>query len=88
MAREVQGLRQAAGQTSRDGLEPLLASLGQALPAGQAINALDFQSGQLRIKNLNLSDAESSQLQTRLQTMGLNARREGPLWLITGQGTP
>ena len=88
MAREVQGLRQAAGQTSRDGLEPLLASLGQALPAGQAITALDFQSGQLRIKNLNLSDAEASQLQTRLQTLGLNARREGNAWSITGQGAP
>jgi general secretion pathway protein L len=88
MAREVQILRQAAGQTSAEGLEPLLAALGQALPTGQAVQALDFQTGQLRVKGLNLSDEEATQLQTRLQALGATARREGDQWWITRLGTP
>lgn len=88
MAREVQILRQAAGQTSAEGLEPLLAALGQALPTGQAVQALDFQTGQLRVKGLNLSDEEATQLQTRLQALGATARREGDQWWITRWGTP
>jgi general secretion pathway protein L len=88
MAREVRNLRQAAGQTSADGLEPLLAALGQALPAGQAIQALDYQAGQLQFKGLNLSDAQAAQLQTQLKSLGASARLENGQWSISGQGTP
>ena len=88
MAREVQNLRQAAGQTSAEGLEPLLAALGQALPTGQAVQALDFQTGQLRVKGLSLSDEEATQMQTRLQALGVTARREGDQWWVTRLGTP
>jgi general secretion pathway protein L len=88
MAREVRNLRQAAGQTSAEGLEPLLAALGQALPAGQALQALDYQSGQLRVKGLNLSDGQAAQLQTQLKSLGASARIESGQWSITSQGTP
>jgi len=88
MAREVRNLRQAAGQTSAEGLEPLLAALGQALPAGQAVQALDYQSGQLRVQGLNLSDAEATQLQTQLKPLGASARLESGQWSISSQGTP
>jgi general secretion pathway protein L len=88
MAREVQNLRQAAGQTSAEGLEPLLAALGQALPAGQALQSLDYQSGQLRVKGLNLSDGQAAQLQTQLKSLGASARLENGQWSFTSQGTP
>lgn len=88
MAREVQNLRQAAGQTSADGLEPLLAALGQALPAGQSIQALDYQSGKLLVKGLNLPDSQATLLQTQLKSLGASARLENGQWSFTSQGTP
>jgi general secretion pathway protein L len=93
MSREVQRLRQAAGQVGSDGLEPLLAALGPALPVGTALSQLDFQSGQLRLKDLSLTEAQAAQLQshlqsqsqTQLQAQPVQARREGAVWVITAQ---
>jgi general secretion pathway protein L len=90
MRREVQRLRQAAGQAGSDGLEPLLAALGPALPAGTALSHMDFQSGQLRLKDLALTEAQAAQLQNQLQTQSqsqLQARRDGAVWVITAQST-
>ena len=83
MRREVERLRQAAGQTGSDGLEPLLASLGQALPEGVTLNALDFQSGELRLKDLRLTEVQAAQLPNQLQALQVQARREGADWLLT-----
>lgn len=85
MGREVQRLRQAAGQAGHDGLEPLLAGLGLALPAGTALSQLDFQAGQLRLKDLRLTEAQAGQLQATLQVQQVQARREGAEWVITAQ---
>ena len=87
MRREVQRLRQAAGQTGSDGLEPLLAALGQALPAGQAVTQIDFEAGELRLKDLALTEAQIGPMQTRLQAQQVQARREGADWVITTQIT-
>lgn len=95
MSREVQRLRKAAGQAASDGLEPLLAALGPALPMGMALSQLDFQSGQLRLKDLSLTEAQATQLQTFLQSQSqtqfqaqpVQARREGADWVITAQST-
>ena len=87
MRREVQRLRQAAGQTGSDGLEPLLAALGQALPAGQAVTQIDFEAGELRLKELALTEAQIGPMQTRLQAQQVQARREGADWVITTQIT-
>jgi len=83
MRREVQRLRQAAGQSGSDGLEPLLAALGQALPAGPALNQIDFEAGELRLKDLVLTEAQIGPMQTRLQAQQVQARREGADWVIT-----
>jgi general secretion pathway protein L len=87
MRREVQRLRQAAGQTGSDGLEPLLAALGQALPAGQAVTQIDFEAGELRLKDLALTETQIGPMQTRLQAQQVQARREGADWVITTQIT-
>ncbi len=83
MRREVQRLRQAAGQAGNDGLEPLLAALGQALPAGTALKQIDFQAGELRLKDLTLTDAQATQMQIQLQAHQAQGRRDGAEWVIT-----
>jgi len=83
MRREVQRLRQSAGQAGNDGLEPLLAAVGQSLPAGTALNQIDFQAGELRLKDLTLTEAQAVQLQTQLRNHQVQARREGAEWVIT-----
>jgi general secretion pathway protein L len=88
MAREVQRLRQAAGLPQADGLEPMLAALGAALPAGQSIRQLDFQAGELRIQGPRLSATEADVMAQRLQTAALRARRDGEQWVITAGSVP
>ena len=88
MRREVQRLRQAAGQAGNDGLEPLLAALGPALPAGTALKQIDFQAGELRLKDLALSEAQIGQMQTQLQARQAQARRDGAEWVITPLNNP
>lgn len=83
MRREVQRLQQATGQTASDGLEPLLAALGQTLPAGQALNQIDFQNGQLRLKAQTLSEAQAAPMQAPLQALHYQLRREGADWVLT-----
>jgi general secretion pathway protein L len=83
MSREVQRLRQDAGQSGSEGLEPLLAALGQALPEASAVNQIDFEAGALRLKDLSLTEAQAGLLQTRLQAQQVQARREGADWVIT-----
>jgi Spy/CpxP family protein refolding chaperone len=58
-----------------------------------ALSQLDFQSGQLRLKDLSLTEAQAAQLQSHLQTQmqsqlqaqPVQARREGAVWVITAQ---
>lgn len=83
MRREVQRLRQASGQTASDGLESLLAALGQALPPGTAVNQISYEAGELRLKDLTLTEAQGAQLQTQLQTQQVQARRVGAEWVIS-----
>lgn len=83
MRREVERLRQAAGQTGSDGLEPLLAALGQVLPAGSTLNELDFQSGALRLKDVQLTPEQAAQLPSQLRALQVQARREGADWVLT-----
>jgi general secretion pathway protein L len=83
MAREVQSLRQTAGQVGADGLEPLLAAVGQVAPEGQSMEKLDFESGVLRIQGWSLTEAQEQALRNQLMPWGLSARRDGTQWLIT-----
>ena len=83
MAREVQSLRQTAGQVGTDGLEPLLAAVGQVAPAGQSMERVDFENGSLRIQGWSLTEAQEQELRHQLMPWGLNARRDGTQWLIT-----
>jgi general secretion pathway protein L len=83
MRREVERLRQASGQTASDSLESLLAALGQTLPPGTALNQISYEAGELRAKDLALTEAQSAQLQTQLQTQQVQARRVGTEWVFS-----
>lgn len=82
MRREVQRLQQATGQPASDGLEPLLAAIGQTLPAGMALNHIDFQNGQLRLREEVLSEAQAVPMQAPLQALHYQLRREGADWVL------
>ena len=88
MERELAALRQAAGSVSPRDLEPLLATAGAALPAGQLPSALEYSAGELRLRGVTLSADELAAVDTRLQAAGYSARLDdGSLWL-RAQGTP
>lgn len=82
MAREVAALRQATGATSGRDLEAMLAALGQALPPGQGIGAIEYSAGAARLKGLSLGTAELGQLATALRPLGYQARAEGDSLLV------
>lgn len=88
MAREVDRLRQSSGQLTPADLEPLLAALGQALPAGTPAPAqLHYQPGQLRLPDVKLSASQQQAVQTALTPWGYRWRMDGNTAVITAQET-
>jgi general secretion pathway protein L len=89
MVRELERLRQAAGQLSASDLESMLDSLGQAMPAGLAApGQWVYQPGQLRLHHFKPNAADQDRLQKSLQARGYLWRAEGDAWLMTVAPTP
>lgn len=86
MAREVAALAQASGQTSGLGLEQMLLAVGHAMPANQSVQAIEFATGQARLRGLPLDAPQSAELNRQLQAHGWQARPEGE-WLIVQTGS-
>ena len=82
MEREVAALRQATGASSGRDLETLLAAVGSALPADRAAGAIEFSTGEARIRGLKLSAQEGSALAIRLKSQGFTARLEGEVLTV------
>jgi len=82
MAREVAALQQATGGVAAPDLEPMLGALAVSLPPGRMPAAIDYVTGQLRLRGLGLSAAEVSQLASTLAARGYSARSEGDLLLV------
>jgi len=88
MAREVARLRQSSGQLSPTDLEPLLAALGQALPAGAPTpTQISYQNGQLRLPELKLDTGQQQAMQTALTPLGYQWRMDANAAVITVQET-
>ncbi|WP_137892844.1 type II secretion system protein GspL [Ramlibacter sp. 2FC] len=87
MAREVAALRQATGATSGRDLEAMLAALGQALPPGQGIGAIEYSAGAARFKGLQLGAAELGELGKSLRPLGYQAHAEGDSLLLQAAET-
>ncbi len=88
MERELAALRQAAGSVSPRDLEPLLAAAGAALPAGQLPNALEYSTGELRLRGVTLTAEEQTAVVTRLQAAGYSARLDDGSLLLRAEVAP
>ena len=88
MERELAALRQAAGSVSPRDLEPLLAAAGAALPAGQLPNALEYSTGELRLRGVTLTGEEQTAVVTRLQAAGYSARLDDGSLLLRAEVAP
>ena len=85
MAREVAALQQATGGVAALDLEPMLAALGGAMPAGKVPSAVDYSAGQLRLRGLQLTAEEMSRVTGQLAPRGYQARSEGDLLLVQAE---
>jgi len=88
MERELALLRQAAGSVSARDLEPLLAAAGAALPEGQQPTAVEYTTGELRLRGVALSPDEEAALSGRVQAAGYRARMDDGSLLLRAEGTP
>ena len=81
MEREVAALRQSTGAVSERDLEALLVALGSAMP-GKSASAIEFLSGEARVKGLQITAPEGAGLSAQLKSQGFNLRLEGDLAII------
>ena len=82
MEREVAALRQATGAASGRDLEAILAALASATPAGSSATALDYSSGELRLKGLVAAGGDVSGISAQLAALGYSSRVEGDALLV------
>ena len=88
MEREVAALRQATGSASGGDLEAMLTAASMAIPANRSLLALEFSSGEARMKGLKLSSAEVTTLSTWLGRQGYSVRTEGEALVLQTRGRP
>ena len=91
MARELAQLRQSAGASSGQDLEPILSAVGLAVPLNQSggltsLKTLDYAEGELHLKGLS-SDITTT-LRTRLEPQGYAVRAEGDSVLLKTTARP
>lgn len=88
MERELVQLRQAAGTLSPRDLEPLLAAAAQALPPGQPPTALDYASGELRLRGITLDPQALATAESTAHASGHQLRTEGDSLVLRTTPTP
>jgi General secretion pathway protein L (GspL). len=88
MEKEVAALRQATGATSGRDLEAMLGALSTAAPAQRPLGALDFASGELRVKGLALQPGETQAITGALKGQGYSAALQGETLSITAESLP
>ncbi len=88
MDRELALLRQAAGALSAHDLDPLLAISARALPAAWQASAIDYSSGQLRLRGPLLSADEQSHASDTARASGYQLHTEGDTLLVRAAPTP
>ena len=82
MEREVAALRQATGAPSKRDLEQLLGALSIAAPANKSINAIEFGSGEIHIKGLDLTASEAADATRTLLAAGYTTQVDGDNLLV------
>ncbi len=90
MSRELERLQRQAGSLSGKDLETVLQAIGMALPEGQSINSLDFQSqgaGEIRLQGLQLSNEQQTQFIGALRSQGYDAQVNAGQWRIVSNAS-
>lgn len=82
MEREVAALRQATGAASGRDLEAILVALASAAPASSSATALDYSSGELRLKGLVAAGGDVSGISAQLAALGYSSRVDGDALLV------
>jgi general secretion pathway protein L len=82
MEREVAALRQATGAASERDLETMLAAAGSALPSGRVPGGIEFAAGEAKLKGLQLSGQEGTNMSLQLKNIGYAVRVEGDTAII------
>ena len=82
MERELSLLRQASGAVTGRDLEPVLSALGSVTGAEQSLNAIEFISGEVRLKGMQLDASEATRISGQLQRQGFTARQDGDTFFI------
>jgi general secretion pathway protein L len=86
MQREVNALEQKSGAASSTDLEPLLAALAGALPAGQTPQQIHYANHTLRVQGVALDNNPAGV--ARLQAQALSLRQDGnDTWVLQAEGT-
>ena len=88
MEREVASLRQATGAASERDLETMLAAAGAALPAGRTPSGIEFAAGEAKLKGLQLSAQEGTNMSLQLKNIGYAGRVEGDTVIIRPDSAP
>jgi general secretion pathway protein L len=85
MQREVDALQQKSGAASSTDLEPLLAALAGALPAGQTPQQIHYANHALRVQGVAL-DSNATGV-ARLKAKGLSLRQDSnDIWVLQAEG--
>jgi len=82
MSREVAALQLSTGEVAASDFEPMLFALAASLPSARPPSAIDYGTGQLRLRGLGLTPAEVPALTNALAPLGYNTRAEGDLLLV------
>jgi general secretion pathway protein L len=88
MAREVAQLRQATGAASGQDLESMLSALASALPADRSASAIEYISGEARVRGLTLSGAESAAVVAKMQQLGFAAQADADSLVLKPGSAP
>lgn len=88
MARALADLQRQSGATSSRDLETMLGVFHALAPELGAPEAIEFASGELRLRLPAVSDAVAAGLTTRLQAQGYGAQLRGESLVITAERRP
>ncbi|WP_028605936.1 type II secretion system protein GspL [Ottowia thiooxydans] len=88
MAREVATLRQASGAFSARDLEPVLSAFALVAPAGAAPSAIEFSSGELRARGVQMAASALAEANQRLRPMGYQMQTETDAIVLRPEGVP
>ena len=77
MRKEVSALQQASGAVSARDLEVMMGAFAAQAPASTTASALEFTSGEMRLKGLNLKPDDIEAISFKLKPQAYTASAEG-----------